>query len=236
VLRTAVLTRVGLPSEARRAGARRENRRVTDTGDAGQVIATEHRYDAAGQEHETEDALGHIAYTDYDAWGRPIRTRMTDEDHTDGEGTREYAVDVVYDGMGNPVLERDARGVIRETRRDVFGRVTTTIDGEEATTVTHYDVNDRAYLIVGPRMTRHVYFDDEGRETRIVEAEGLPEEREMFVLQRDAMGNPERIRDWRGQVTELHYDDAYRVDIITGPDEIPARRTLIVTPQVLSPT
>lgn len=201
----------------------------------GRQLTTEYVYDERGNRVEMIDPRTRSTTYRYDAWNRLIATELEDETE-DGTGARVYSSITVYDGVGNPILSRDPRGIVRQTLRDPLGRVVSAIDGERHTTGFEYDTDDRVRYIRGPRATTRFDYDLEGRETLVVEAEGRPEQRSTEVVTRDAMGNPTHIRDYRGNVTEFVYDENYQPERIVPPTGPEIRRTYSRNGLLLSTT
>ncbi|MGB1140578.1 MAG: RHS repeat-associated core domain-containing protein, partial [Halioglobus sp.] len=173
-----------------------ETTRAFDTADASTSRITE--YDGNANPIKVADARGKVTTTTYDKLNRP--THIVDP--LDG------LTQIVYDAVGNKIQQADARGNSRHFGYDSLSRLRLTRAADGGVSKREYDANGNLTLAVDSRgMRTTTSYDLLDRPEQVTEAEGDAEHASTTSFDRyDNLGNPERITDPRGSITEHRYN------------------------------
>jgi RHS repeat-associated protein len=169
---------------------------------------TEYGYDAAGRQTVVRDALGREVHYLYDALNQRVQTIFPD-------GT---SVRTTYDALGRRVSEVNQAGKAKSFEYDAAGRVA-------AVSLPHVTDPDAANALIQPRSeftydaysNMEVSRDAKGRETQFSYDEMNRQLTRILPLGQvqsnayNASGQLFRQTDFKGQVTELLYDNFGRI-------------------------
>ncbi|TXH72383.1 MAG: hypothetical protein E6Q88_06340 [Lysobacteraceae bacterium] len=195
---------------------------VTRALSAGATSTSVYGYNLRGENVlRTEDigGLNHNTRTEYDAYGRVVRT-------IDGAG---HAVQISYQDNGRIVVVTDALGRMERTESDAFGRVVARYDALNRSTRYEFDDTERSVKMTTPEgvvvttvktahgetlrvtdgrgnITRYEY-DRDGRLRTVTDALNQKINEQIY----DDSGRLSQIVDARGTVTVLRYDAVNRV-------------------------
>ncbi|MCP4474032.1 MAG: RHS repeat protein, partial [Gammaproteobacteria bacterium] len=183
-------------------------------GPDGPIISAKYKYDRNGNRTEVTDPRLKKTVTEYDSWNRPWKVAGPGYD----ENGSIIETFTEYDGGGNVVRTVDGRGTDRTWIRDKRGLVEKYTDGEGEETSYQYDLNGNTRFITDGRNTvTEITYDDEDREKKRTEAKGTSDERTKEVILRDRMGNPTKVKDYNGNITETVYNKLYLPKEIIDP-------------------
>ena len=191
----------------------------------GLALTTEFTYDKAGNKTSEKDPAGNITTYEYDSVGRLVKVLYP--------GADQLTKTLVYDIAGRKIRETsikqlaapdsgqstmwtyDKAGNVIETAVDMNGNLVT--DGSDLITRTKY--NNRGYPVesTDPNGNTTVnYYDEMNRLVKVKDAAGgltlydYSGPNSGSGLQNGPGYKPTRIRDARGYVTEISYDNLYR--------------------------
>ena len=198
---------------------------------------TSYEYDAANRLHQRTEPLGRVTDYTHDALGHVLSettgTRVTEYRYEDPAylrtmvrrklGAQWLESTERYDGNGNAIESKDARGFLTTRVFDQRDRLERQTEPEGRVLLTEYDPADRKIkeTLSGPRLIdqeRRWSYDARGRERTRTDAEG-----NLWRTEYDLADNPVLRTDPRGHAVTIGYDARNRPISESGP--VPGRVT-----------